>query len=673
MIKQLCLAGAVLTGVITAQAQERMTPELLWKLGRVGGQTISPDGKSVIYSITKYDIEANGGNTNLYSIPVKGGEPTQLTEQEGSEYGAQFSPDGSKIGFMHKGQIWEMDPDGSDQRQITDIEGGISSFKYAPNGKQIAYVKQVKLTDVRGSDFHKDLPASEAMVYDDLMYRHWASWNTGWYNHLFVANYASGKVSNGKDIMEGEPYDCPQKPFGGSEDYVWHPEGTALVYVSKKKTGKEYAQSTNSDLYLYNPATGKTQNVTQGMMGYDTHPVWSPDGQYLAWTSMKRDGYESDKNDIYLWQFTGSEKKNLTANWDETVSSFVFNKDSDGMYFGAAVNATYQLFELGFDGAEPRQITSGDHNVNGIIGIVGKELIASKTDMNHAAELYGFNIKKGTERVITHTNDAIYNSITLSKVEKRWVKTTDGKEMLTWVILPPNFDSTKTYPTLLYCQGGPQSAVSQFYSFRWNFQLMAANDYVIIAPNRRGLPSFGTEWNEAISKDWGGQAMRDYLAAFDEISKEPYIDQNNAGAVGASYGGYSVYMLAGIHEKRFKSFVAHCGLFNLESWYGSTEELFFANFDIGGPYWKNPVPESYAKFSPHKYAQNWDTPILVIHGGRDYRVPDTQGMEAFQVAQLKGLKSRFLYFPREGHWVLQPQNGLVWHREYFKWLDETLK
>jgi dipeptidyl aminopeptidase/acylaminoacyl peptidase len=293
--------------------------------------------------------------------------------------------------------------------------------------------------------------------------------------------------------------------------------------------------------------------------------------------------------------------------------------------------------------------------------------------MNHAAELYGFNIKKGTERVITHTNDEIYNSIALSKIEKRWVKTTDGKEMLTWVILPPNFDSTKTYPTLLYCQGGPQSAVSQFYSFRWNFQLMAANDYVIIAPNRRGLPSFGTEWNEAISKDWGGQAMKDYLAAFDEISKESYIDQNNAGAVGASYGGYSVYMLAGIHEKRFKSFVAHCGLFNLESWYGSTEELFFANFDIGGPYWENPAPKSYAKFSPHKYAQNWDTPIFVIHGGRDYRVPDTQGMEAFQVAQLKGLKSRFLYFPKEGHWVLQPQNGLVWHREYFKWLDETLK
>ncbi len=654
-------------------AQERMTPELLWKLGRVSAQTLSPDGKTVIYGISKYKLEENKGNMNLYAIPSKGGDPVQLTDMEGSEYDAQYRPDGLKIGFMHGGQLWEMNPDGTDPVQISNVEGGFSTFKYSPDGKKIAYVKDVKLLNVSGNDYYSDLTKSDAKIYDDLMYRHWDSWEDGTFQHVFVADYSEDGFSNEVDVLDGEPYDCPQKPFGGSEDFTWHPDGTALVYASKKKSGKEYAVSTNTDLYLYNPQTKESKNITKGMMGYDMHPTWSPDGQYLAWTSMKRDGYESDKNDIILWKFNEQERKNLTENWDETVSSFTFSNDGSKIYFQAAVDATFQLFELGFDGETPRQITNGDHNVGGIVGETKKELITYKTDMNHAAELYAFNKKKGEERVLTHTNDSIYSNLKMSKVEKRWVETVDGKKMLVWVILPPDFDENKKYPTLLYCQGGPQSAVSQFYSFRWNFQLMAANDYVIIAPNRRGLPSFGTKWNEDISKDWGGMPMKDYLQAFDVISKEPYIDADRAGAVGASYGGYSVYMLAGIHENRFKTFVSHCGLFNLESWYGSTEELFFANFDIGGSYWEKPVPESYAKFSPHRYAANWNTPILVIHGGNDFRVPYTQGLEAYQVAQLKGLKSRLLYFPNEGHWVLSPQNGLVWHREYFRWLDETLK
>jgi dipeptidyl aminopeptidase/acylaminoacyl peptidase len=673
MMKRALLIAACLPLAFQSTAQERMTPELLWELGRVSGQTLSPDGKTVIYGVTKYDVAANKGNMNLFAVPVKGGEPMQLTSMEGSEYDAQFTPDGTKIGFMHGGQLWEMNPDGTDAKQVTNVEGGFSSFKYAPAGDRIAIIKTVKLKDVSGADRYEDLPQSEALIYDDLMYRHWDSWNTGEFQHVFVGTYSNGEVSNLEDIMKDEPYDCPQKPFGGSEDMAWHPSGTALVYAAKKKEGVEYATSTNTDLYLYNVGSKTTKNITTGMVGYDMHPTWSPDGTYLAWNSMKRDGYESDKNDIILWEFNGSEKTNLTKDWDETVSSFAFNAKGDGIYFQAAVNATYQLFELSLEGGEPRQITKGDHNIGGILGETKKELIAGKMDMNHASELFAFSKKKGESRVITHENDAIYANLKLSPIQKRWIKTTDGKDMLTWVILPPDFDSTRTYPALLYCQGGPQSAVSQFYSFRWNFQLMAANDYIIIAPNRRGLPSFGTEWNEAISQDWGGQPMKDYLAAFDAVAKEPYVDENNAGAVGASYGGYSVYMLAGIHENRFKSFVSHCGLFNLESWYGSTEELFFANFDIGGPYWESPAPESYAKFSPHRYAQNWNTPILVIHGGNDFRVPDTQGMEAYQVARLKGLKSRFLYFPNEGHWVLKPQNGLVWHREYFKWLDETLK
>lgn len=679
--KSLTLIVALAFGVNTfAQQQQRMSPELLWKLKRVSGQTLSPDGKTLIYSLSKYDLHANSGNTDLYSMPVAGGESKQLTSTPGSEYDVQYRPDGKKIGYIHKGQIWEMNLDGSEARQITQIDGGISHFKYSPTGKHVAYAKEVKvLKNVK--DTHSDLPKADAMVYDDLMYRHWDSYEDMMFNHLFVAPYSDGSVGDAVDILNGKPYNSPTVPFGGGEDFVWSKDGLDLVYVCKKKFGKEYALSTNTDLYAYNLTNGETKNLTDGMMGYDTHPTFSSDGKYLAWLSMRRDGYESDKNDIVILNWNNpTQKVNLSAAWDETVESFIFSNDNKLIYFKATVEATSQLFELKISmkpadvnsGKHIRQITNGDHNVGGIIGQSGKELISSKMDMNRASELFAFDSKSGSPRAMSDVNGDVYSNLETGKIEKRWVNTHDGKKMLVWVILPPNFDPDKKYPTLLYCQGGPQSAVSQFYSFRWNFQLMAANDYIIIAPNRRGLPGFGTEWNEAISGDWGGAPMKDYLAAFDEIAKENWVDKDRTAAIGASYGGYSVYMLAGIHENRFKSFISHCGLFNLESWYGSTEELFFANFDIGGPYWANPIPESYKKFSPHKYADKWNTPIMVIHGGKDYRVPDTQGMEAYQLAQLKGLKSRFLYFPNEGHWVLQPQNGVLWHREFFRWLKETV-
>lgn len=679
--KSLILIFALAFGVNTFAQQQRMSPELLWKLKRVSGQTLSLDGKTLIYSLSKYDLHANSGNTDLYSMPVSGGESRQLTSTPGSEYDVQYRPDGKKIGYIHKGQIWEMNLDGSEARQITQIDGGIAHFKYAPSGKHIAYAKEVKVFKTV-KDTYSDLPKADAMVYDDLMYRHWDSYEDMMFNHLFVAPYADGSVGDGQDILEGKPYNAPTVPFGGAEDFVWSKDGLTLVYVCKKKFGKEYALSTNTDLYAYNITNGETKNLTEGMKGYDTHPTFSSDGKYLAWLSMRRDGYESDKNDIVLVNWNNpAQKVNLSAGWDETVESFVFSNDNKLIYFKATVEATSQLFELKISmkpadvssSKHIRQITKGDHNVGGIIGQSGKELISSKMDMNRASELFAFDAKTGSPRAMSDVNGDIYSNLETGKIEKRWVNTHDGKKMLVWVILPPNFDPDKKYPTLLYCQGGPQSAVSQFYSFRWNFQLMAANDYVIIAPNRRGLPGFGTEWNEAISGDWGGAPMKDYLAAFDEVAKESWVDKDRTAAIGASYGGYSVYMLAGIHENRFKSFISHCGLFNLESWYGSTEELFFANFDIGGPYWANPTPESYKKFSPHKYADKWNTPIMVIHGGKDYRVPDTQGMEAYQLAQLKGLKSRFLYFPNEGHWVLQPQNGVLWHREFFRWLKETVK
>jgi len=668
----------LLSGSSVSAQKQRMTPELLWKLGRVSGETLSPDGSKLYFGITKYDTDENKGNRDLYIMPTEGGKIQQITDMEGSEYGLQIRPDGKKIGFIHKGQWWEADMDGSNAKQITEIDGGISHLKYSPDGKKVAYTAEVKI-DKSLQDLYPNLPKADARIIDDLMYRHWDHWEDGLKSHVFIADYSNGSITNPIDIMEGEPFDCPQQPFGGSEDFTWNPDGSTIAYVCKKEVGVKAAQSTNTDIYLYSLSSKETSNFTEGRLGYDTHPSFSADGKSLAWLSMETPGYESDKQVLYNIALDGSKKVRYGGQWDHTISNYTWSNDGTKFYINAGIDATYQLFVTDVSPNTDAdnmmtQITSGMHNIGGIIGEYKGKLIAPKTDMNHAAEIYSFGISNGKDKQITSVNDEIYNSLDMSRVEKRWMETTDGKQMLTWIIYPPNFDKNKQYPSLLYCQGGPQSAVSQFYSFRWNFQLMAANDYIIIAPNRRGLPTFGTEWNRAISQDWGGQPMKDYMRAVEIMRDEPFIDPDRIGAVGASYGGYSVYMLAGIHDNMFCSFISHCGLYNLESWYGVTEELFFANFDIGGPYWNNSSrPKSYDLFSPHKYVSNWNAPIMVIHGGNDFRVPINQGMEAFQAAKIKGLKTKFLYYPNEGHWVLQPQNGLLWHSEFFKWLDQTVK
>ncbi|HRB72927.1 MAG TPA: S9 family peptidase, partial [Flavobacterium sp.] len=499
--------------------------------------------------------------------------------------------------------------------------------------------------------------------------------NDGTHNHVFYAENAD-KVK-AIDIMKDEPYDSPQKPFGGDEDYIWSHDGSKIIYVSKKQYGTNYAISTNTDLYEYDINTKKTRNLTDENMGYDTHPMLSPNGD-LTWLQMKRDGYEADKNDIIVRY---KEKDiNLTAAWDGTVDSFKWSADGKKVYFIAAVDGTKQLFEVNFPGltkiaVRVTQITNGDFDVSELIGVSGNNAIVTRTDMNHAPEIYAYDLKKKTWKQLTTVNNDLYGKLTLGKTERRYVTTTDGKKMLVWVILPPNFDKTKKYPTLLYCQGGPQSALTQSYSFRWNFSLMASQGYIIVAPNRRGMPGHGVQWNEQISKDWGGQVMDDYLSAIDDMAKESYVDKTRLGAVGASYGGYSVFYLAGIHKNRFKTFISHCGVYNLESMYGTTEEVFFNNWDHGGPYWQenNVVAQkAYNQFNPIKLVNNWNTPIMIIQGGKDYRVPIGQGQEAFQAAQLKGIKSRFMYFPEENHWVTKPQNALVWQREFFKWLKETL-
>jgi dipeptidyl aminopeptidase/acylaminoacyl peptidase len=520
-----------------------------------------------------------------------------------------------------------------------------------------------------------DLSKADAQVYNGLDYRHWDTWNNGSHNHVF---YAENKdKAQAIDIMPNEPYDSPQKPFGGDEDYIWSPDSKSIIYVCKKKAGTAYAISTNTDLYEYNIETKTTKNLTENNPGYDTNPIFSPTGN-LTWLQMKRDGYEADKNDIIV-RFKGIDM-NLTANWDGSVDNFLWSTDGKKVYFTAAVDGAKHLFEVNFPGLTKiavtvKQITSGDFDVNDLVGFSGDNIIVTRTDMNHAAEIYSYNFKKKTWLQLTKTNDETYAKLALPKYERRYVTTTDGKKMLVWVILPPNFDATKKYPTLLYCQGGPQSPLTQSYSFRWNFSLMASQGYVIVAPNRRGMYGHGQAWNEQISKDWGGQVMNDYLSAIDDVGNESYVDRTRLGAVGASYGGYSVFYLAGIHGNRFKTFISHCGVFNLESMYGTTEEVFFNNWDHGGAYWEKnnaDAQKAYTEFNPIKMVDKWNTPILIIQGGKDYRVPIGQGQEAFQAAQLRGIKSRFMYFPEENHWVLKPQNALVWQREFYKWLKETL-
>lgn len=657
-------------------SQQLLKPETLWKFGRISEPKVSPDGKQVLFGVTEYSIEANKGNTDLYLMKISGGkDPLRLTNTPFSENGARWRPDGKKIGFLSSEsgsmQLWEINPDGTGKIQVTNVEGGIANFNYAPSGDRIYFTAEVKMFSTV-ADKYPDLPLANGRVIDGLMYRHWNQWSDEYCSHLFGAGYKDGKLtSDPVDLTPGEEWDTPTGPFGGEEQLSWSPTGKMIAYSSKKLKGTEFATSTNSDIYVLDLNTVQTINVSLGNEGYDNEPVFSPLGRYIAWLSMKTPGFEADKNRIILYDRIANVKKDLTAGVDQSAGNLRWSRDGQYLYFESPVQGTHQIFEVDINTGKIRQITTGIHDLTAF-EVAGNELIAVRTTMSNPAELWKVDIKSGKMEQFTFVNQSLLSTLKLGQVRKRMVKTTDGKDMLTWVIYPPDFDSTKKYPTILYCQGGPQSMVSQFFSYRWNFQLMAAQGYIVVAPNRRGLPGFGQAWNDEISGDWGGQAMKDLLSAIDDVSKESYVDKDRRGAIGASFGGYSVYWLAGNHHGRFKSFIAHCGVFNLTGMYGHTEEIFFSNHDMGGPYWKEPVPRSYTEFSPHLFVKNWDTPILVIHNERDFRVPLSEGMQAFTAAQLKGIKSRFLYFSDEGHWVTRPQNSLLWQREFFAWLKETL-
>ena len=720
MFKTLSLAAAAIMGCAGANAQtmigkttdltslttnDRMTPEALWAMGRIGGAAASPDGKTVAYQVGYYSVKQNKSHQMLYTQTADGKQQTVLTTSAKSETDPAWIEGGKRIAFLTDGQLWSMAPDGTDRRQLTKSDIDIEGFKFSPDGKKVILIKSLPYHESIKKN-PEDLPLATGRLVTDLNYRHWDHYVES-IPHPFVANVTEQGVDEGVDMLKDEPYECPMAPFGGVEQLNWSPDSKFVAYTCRKKTGVNYAVSTDSDIFLYDIATGNTRNLckpanykpvdfdptktmkTQAInhqkedlnMGYDVNPKFSPDGRYIAWQSMARDGYESDRNRLCVYTLADGTKNYVTETFDSNVDDFCWANDSRTLYFIGVWHACENLYQTNLRG-EVKQLTD-DWADFGSVQLLnnGNKLLASRHSFQQGDELYvvtpGKDAKKTKVQQLTFENKLFYDKLAFGKVQERWVKTTDGKEMQYWVILPPHFDENKKYPTLLFCEGGPQSPVSQFWSYRWNMQIMAANDYVVIAPNRRGLPGFGSEWNEQISGDWTGQCMDDYLTAIDDAANNlPFVDKDKLGCVGASFGGFSVYYLAGHHNKRFKAFIAHDGAFNLESMYTDTEEAWFSNWEYEDAYWNrdqtNNAKRTYEN-SPHRFVDKWDTPILCIHGEKDYRINANQGFGAFNAARMRGIPAELLIFPDENHWVLKPQNGILWQRTFFGWLDRWLK
>jgi len=655
-----------------------MTTEVLMAFGRVSGPVVSPDKSKILYGVSYENLEQNKINRELFVMDIDGQNKKQITCTPESEGNAVWIDGGKQIAYLSgksgDSQLWIMNADGSNARQISYHEKGVHGFLFSPDEKHILFIGNVKYSE-KASDLYPDLDKATGRVIDDLMYKHWDEWVTT-VPHPFVADFDGESISNPVDVMEGELFESPMKPFGGIEQLAWNTTSDKIAYTSRKKTGKEYAISTNSDIYVYDLNTKQTTNITEENKGYDTNPTYSPDGKSIAWLSMERDGYEADQNRLMVMNLETGEKTFVSKDFDSNVDSYCWSADCERIYFTGVWHGESQVYQIDLaNGNKITPLTEGMYDYASV-ALLGDKLIAQRHSMSMGDEIYSIDLTGDhTVTQLTFENKHIYDQLTMGKVEERWMKTTDGKQMLTWVIYPPQFDPNKKYPTLLFCEGGPQSPVSQFWSYRWNFQIMAANDYIIVAPNRRGLPGFGLEWNEAVSGDYGGQCMKDYFTAIDEVAKEPYVNKDRLGCVGASFGGFSVYWLAGHHDKRFKAFIAHDGIFNMEMQYLETEEMWFANWDMGGAYWEKQNATAQRTFanSPHKFVDKWDTPILCIHGEKDYRILANQGMAAFNAAVLRGVPAELLIYPDENHWVLKPQNGVLWQRTFFEWLDMWLK
>ena len=685
---------------------DQMTPEALWAMSRIGGYQASPDGQHIVFQLGYYSVEENKSHQVLWMMNADGSGQKQLTEDADNETDAQWL-DNETVAFIKGGEVWKMSLDGSRRKQLSETEGQVEGFQFSPDKSKVIILKSIPFNEVI-KEKPADLPKTTGRVVTDLMYRHWDHYvESIQHPFVFAVNDGFAIASEGQDILEGEPFECPMEPFGGMEQLAWSTDSKQIAYTCRKKTGLQYSISTDSDIFLYDVKKKETKNLckpadyvepaiepTKTMLnqavnapenlknlpGYDQNPKFSPDGHYLAWTSMARDGYEADRMRLCCYDLKTGEKTFLTESFDSNVDDYCWAPDACTIYYIGVWHATENLYSTNLQG-EVKQITNFQADFGSLQMLNDKQILAEKHSYTEPADLYVVTPNDPNYGVtiaqITEVNKEILDQLGKPSVEQYWVKTTDGKDMLTWVILPPHFDKTKKYPTLLFCEGGPQSPVSQFWSYRWNFFIMASQGYVIVAPNRRGLPGFGQEWLEAVSGDWTGQCMHDYLAAIDFACDElPYVDRDRLGAVGASFGGFSVYYLAGHHDGRFKCFIAHDGAFNLEAMYTETEENWFSNWEYDDAYWNKDQTARAKKTyenSPHRFVDKWDTPILCIHGEKDYRINATQGMSAFNAARMRGIEAELLIFPDENHWVLKPQNGILWQRTYFEWLDRWLK
>ncbi len=722
MNKAIALAlGALLMGSGQMNAQtmiqksniqltsDLMTPEALWAMGRIGPAQASPDGKQVVYQVSYYSVKQNASHTMLFIQPTKAeknmAKPRPLTTDAKSETDAAWIEGGQRIAFLREGQLWKMNPDGTGRVKLTNSGIDIEGFKFSPDGSKVILIKSLPYNDIIKKN-PDDLPKASGRLITDMNYRHWDHYVES-IPHPFVAEVNGNTIDEGVDVLAGEPYESPMAPFGGIEQLDWSRDSKQIAYTCRKKTGVDYAISTDADIYLYNIETRQTRNLckpegyvepkidpTKSMrnqavnhqqgdfnVGYDQNPQFSPDGQYVAWQSMARNGYESDRNRLCVYRLSDGTKTYVTERFDSNVDGFCWSNDSKTLFFLGVWNAVGMVYQTNLKG-EVMQLTDGWYDYGSLQALAnGKQLLVSRHSYLAPDDLYLLTINKKEKRSavaqITGENKHILDQLAKPSVQQRWVKTTDGRQELEWIILPPHFDANKKYPTLLFCEGGPQTPVSQFWSYRWNMYIMAANGYVVVAPNRRGLPGFGSEWNEAVSQDWTGQPMKDLLSAIDDAANElPYVDKDRLGCVGASFGGFSAYYLAGHHDGRFKCFIAHDGAFNLESMYTDTEEAWFSNWEYDDAYWNKDQTEAarrtYAN-SPHLAVDKWDTPILCIHGEKDYRINANQGFGAFNAARMRGIPAELLLFPDENHWVLKPQNGVLWQRTYFNWLDRWLK
>jgi dipeptidyl aminopeptidase/acylaminoacyl peptidase len=665
--KEKAVAEAINVSLTDAEkAGGVLTPEILWKYGRIGSIVLSPDGSTVLYTVTHYDLATEARTTNIYSIASAGGTPVQLTTDGGS--GPQWIDNGSAIAYLEGGKIMTMKPDGTAKKEITGLQD-FEILSFSPAGNMVYFTRRVKLDQTANEKY--GFPNAKVRIIDDLMYRHWNYWHDYSYSHLFTASFDGAAISNEKDVMEDQRFDAPDAPWFDEADISWSPDGKQIAYACKKLTGKAYSLSTNTDIYLYDVTTGAEKNITEGNMGYDKTPVFSPDGSMVAYASMEEDGYESDLERLFVYNIAKGERTWVSEGWDYNVGNIQWNGTGE-IWFTSPFRGTQPVFKISLASGSITSVTKGDYDM-GPLQLQNGVLVSGMMSMARPTEVAAVNMSTGEFNMITDVNGHIYESIKMGRTEERYTKTKDGKDLQSWIIYPPDFDPSKKYPTLLYCKGGPQGSLGQGWSYRWNYQIMAANGYIVVAVNRRGNSGFGSNWREQISGDYGGKNMQDYLDAIDAMAKEPFVDKDRLGAVGASYGGYSVFYLAGIHNKRFKAFVSHCGVYNTIAEYGSTEEYWYPNKDYQGAPWDKPQPPGYNKFSPHTMVDKWDTPILIITGANDFRIPYSQSLEAFNSAQLRGVPSRLLFFENESHWVTKPQNAVIWQKEYFEFLDTYLK